>query len=108
MSEEQKSEGRPKPTLGEVILKGYYELEKRCIERVGKSILPPIETVEVTDIVVLISTYFSKCYESQDYLPTLSMYAAFMGVTAEQLEVVYPDAQKFITETLTLLKSKTG
>eukprot|EP00952_Eustigmatos_sp_NYUAD-ZCMA_P009813 40479-Eustigmatos_ZCMA.PRE.1 len=61
--------GRPRPTLAEHLIRGYYDIEKACILKIGRCPLPPVESLEATDIAVFISTFFSGKYETEDYLP---------------------------------------
>lgn len=93
-------------TIGKHILKRYAELEKVCIEQIGRPILPPVLEIDEADIVTLVVTFFSKEYETENYKPTLINLVRLKGASIDELEMVYPDAKLFTSDVLRVLKSK--
>lgn len=93
-------------TVAQYILKSYSDLNDVCIRKIGKCPLPKLGDVDHVDIVALISTYFSPRYDTEDYMPILMPYALMYGVTRQELETVYPEVQKTVSDMIRLLREK--
>lgn len=93
-------------TIAQHIERSYHELERTCIRKVGSFPMPDTFSMDPVDIVSLLLTFFNSSYETQDYLPMLKQYAKLQGLPEDKLEAVYPDVQKFITDTLRIIKTK--
>jgi hypothetical protein len=93
-------------TIAQHLVREYFDLETHCRLQIGRFPLPPVDSLGSADIVLLITTFFSKDYETQDYYEAVSQYAKMVGVKEEELTLVYPRIRTFITNTLKLLKEK--
>jgi hypothetical protein len=83
------------PTKKELIAKKYVTLTAELKKHLGVDLLPPIDEIEVCDLLFLFSMYFDSSEEHKENVKTL-MRANHIVVDDEKLNAVYPLIEEFI------------
>lgn len=83
-------------TAASVILRKYHDLITSLDDSL-KGLFPPQGTVDATDIVCIVSTFFSSSYGG-DYRPTIRTLLAIKGISVSEdcVDSNYPKIREFL------------
>lgn len=95
-------------TRKEFIVAKYEELRTYFTTHFHGSPFPSLDDVDITDVLLLITTYFSPLYESQNYEPTIKSLLSIYGVEVKEEIFIkhYPFIKEKLTEIIEFLKSQ--